>query len=312
MGPDRPLDALLPALRRTAIPFQPVHPRVLEVGDDPDHAEWVLTWWGDLNSERELFGQVQKLVEATLLSELSQPARLRRERRLRYTSMRLVQMHPFRGDAERCLRPFGFARSADEAGGGRGLMPFVAREADQVGVALPPEAHAVWRSGIRPPAGELGVKLGQVEQMLADRLGDDVFGATPGGPSRLAARYIEEVFHTRIEPTLEGLRTLEMLLVQSEPGAIRWIPPLLFQALCDFIGVLGESVYARRVAWAVSELDGDFAPPPLLRLDLQSGRHVHIPIGTHLLRWCVMPLQPGEVAASLADWAEDQFAGAEA
>jgi hypothetical protein len=55
-----------------------------------------------------------------------------------------------------------------------------------------------------------------------------------GGPCRLAARYIEEVFHTQIEPTIEGLR------------------------------------------------------------------------------WCVMPLQPGEVAASLADWAEDQFAGAEA
>jgi hypothetical protein len=36
-----------------------------------------------------------------------------------------------------------------------------------------------------------------------------------------------------------GLRTLEMLLVSQQAGAIRWIPPMLFQALCDIIGLLG-------------------------------------------------------------------------
>jgi hypothetical protein len=40
--------------------------------------------------------------------------------------------------------------------------------------------------------------------------------------------------------------------------------------------------------------------------------HIHIPIGLHLVQWCLLPLQPGEEAASLADWVADQFTGAEA
>ena len=68
-------------------------------------------------------------------------------------------------------------------------------------------------------------------------------------PSRLAATFIEEVFHTKIPPTLDGLRTLEMLLVSQQAGAIRWIPPMLFQALCDFIGVLGQTLFDRDIAW---------------------------------------------------------------
>ena len=75
------------------------------------------------------------------------------------------------------------------------------------------------------------------------------------------------------------LRTLEMLLVSQQAGAIRWIPPMLFQALCDFIGVLGQTLFDRDIAWALCEPDGDFCTPPLLRLALASGKHIHIPIG---------------------------------
>ena len=45
---------------------------------------------------------------------------------------------------------------------------------------------------------------------------------------------------------------------------------------------------------------------------LASGKHIHIPIGLHLVQWCLLPLQPGEQPASLADWVADQFTGAEA
>ena len=148
--------------------------------------------------------------------------------------------------------------------------------------------------------------------MLRDRLADEIWGNTPGVPSRLAATFIEEVFHTKIPPTLDGLRTLEMLLVSQQAGAIRWIPPMLFQALCDFIGVIGQTLFDRDIAWALCEPDGDFCTPPLLRLALASGKHIHIPIGLHLVQWCLLPLQPGEQPASLADWVADQFTGAEA
>ena len=37
---------------------------------------------------------------------------------------------------------------------------------------------------------------------------------------------------------------------------------------------------------------------------------VHIPIGRHVLEWCVMPTSPGEEIPSLADWlAERGYSG---
>ena len=60
------------------------------------------------------------------------------------------------------------------------------------------------------------------------------------------------------------------------------------------------------------EPDGDFCTPPLLRLALVSGKHIQIHIGLHLVQWWLLPLQPGEQPASLADWVADQFTGAEA
>ena len=50
-----------------------------------------------------------------------------------------------------------------------------------------------------------------------------------------------------------GLPTLEMLLGSQQAGAIRWIPPMLFQALCDFIGVIGQTLFDRDIAWALCE-----------------------------------------------------------
>ena len=75
------------------------------------------------------------------------------------------------------------------------------------------------------------------------------------------------------------LHTFKILLVPQQAGAIRWLPPMLFQALCDFIGLLGQTLFDRHIAWALCEPDGDFCTPPLLRLALASGKHIHIPIG---------------------------------
>ena len=58
-----------------------------------------------------------------------------------------------------------------------------------------------------------------------------------------------------------GLRTLEMLLGSQQAGAIRWIPPMLFQALRDFIGLLGQTLFARDIAWALCEPATPASPP---------------------------------------------------
>ena len=58
-----------------------------------------------------------------------------------------------------------------------------------------------------------------------------------------------------------GLRTLEMLLVSHQAGAIRWIPPMLFQALGDFIGLLGQTLFDRGIAWARCDARDARIPP---------------------------------------------------
>ena len=91
MSSDRPLDALLPQLKDSYIPFAPIHPRLLEMADDPTDAQWVMLWWGDLANEPLLFRQLAKLVEATLLAELSRTPEQRRGRNPRYTGLHLLQ-----------------------------------------------------------------------------------------------------------------------------------------------------------------------------------------------------------------------------
>jgi hypothetical protein len=63
------------------------------------------------------------------------------------------------------------------------------------------------------------------------------------------------------------------------------------------------------VEWGVSEIDPDtgVAPPPLLRVH-RDGDAFHVPVGEHVLRWCVMPARVGEDIPSLGAWAEHEFA----
>jgi hypothetical protein len=181
-------------------------------------------------------------------------------------------------------------------------------EAERLGWQVPEHPVQMWMAPVAHPGGALGEGLADIDQMMADRLGRDVWGATPGGPSKLFATLAEPRFNVRLGPNLDGLRAFEMLAVQSQPGPIRWIPPLVFQALCDFVGVVLGLHFGIAVEWALSEPGpSGLAPPPLLRLH-RDGRVTHLAIGVHILRWCVMPIQPDEAIPSLAEWLESEFA----
>jgi hypothetical protein len=142
---------------------------------------------------------------------------------------------------------------------------------------------------------------------MAKRMGEDVWGHTPGGPSRLLTRLVEEDLGGSLGADFDGLRRLEGWLVSRQVGPIRWIRPLLFQALCDYVGVAAQAVLRARVAWGECVPDeSGLAPPPLFRV-MRGGQPVHIPVGLHVVRWCVMPLREGEAVPSLAEWVVDEF-----
>jgi hypothetical protein len=90
---------------------------------------------------------------------------------------------------------------------------------------------------------------------------------------------------------------------------VRLLPPLVFQALCDAVAVVAARALGKPIQWAESAPEEDgFVPPPLVRAKLSEG-WVHVPVGLHLLRWCVMPLRRNERPESIVEWTVFQFGG---
>ncbi|MFT6396882.1 MAG: hypothetical protein ACJAYU_001626 [Bradymonadia bacterium] len=306
MSAERPLDALLPQLKDPARPTQDVHPRVLETVTDAGR-EWILLVWADPGGAQALHSQVQALVEATLLSELSRSAAtIRNAGERRFVGIRLISFVELSWDPSPALQAFGFQPESTELSDE--VSAAVAAEASRSGRAIE-GPNAVWRAAIAHPEGALGEKLESVDKMMATRLGDDIWGASPGGPSHLFATYVVKTFGEQIRPDRAGMDSLDLLVVQRTPGVIRWIPPLIFQAVCDFIPVVAATQHDAKISWAESEeLGNGFAHPPLFRVD-DGKEGIHIPVGHHVMRWWMMPLAEGEAVPTIADWVEDQFGG---
>lgn len=310
MSPERPLDALLPGLgaAQKGVERRPLHPRVLEVEVEGER-EWVFAGWQDPGGARMFHQHLRKLVEATFLHELSQPPSSGADMLgRRYARLRLMMFCDVEG-LEQAVQAFGFrTRPWDEARHGASVG-VLRDEAETVHGSLPSVPWSVWEAPIRHPQGRLGEQLLELQAMMSERMGDDVWGATPGGPSRLLSIYLRETFGEEIQPDLEGLDRMEFLLVQRETGCIRWIPPLLFQALADFVGVVLHTHFKCGVSWAVSEQEDDgMIPPPLFRIT-RGPQQTHLPIALHLLRWCMMPIQEGEEVPPLSAWLRDEFGG---
>ncbi|HJL00073.1 MAG TPA: hypothetical protein RMH85_32965 [Polyangiaceae bacterium LLY-WYZ-15_(1-7)] len=304
------LDDLMARARRPpeAVPQRPAHPRVVTLPLGEERFAWGLVLWSDPGGPEALHAAIRPLVEGALLAELTRaPAALKEDpshpERLRLVAFAEVPR------MDEALRAFGLRRAAADPLGDE-LARHARGEASAQGWPVPDEVASHWEVELR------GQDLHELEQRLRQHADDEVFGARPGAFfGRLnAAR--EGMGREPLPPTLAGLERLEEELVlrrppppsAGAPGPLRWIPPLCFQGLCDAVAVVAATELGRTVQWAPSEPDEDgFTPPPLVRARLD-GDWVHVPLGAHLLGWCVMPLQPGEVVPPLAEWVLDQFA----
>ncbi len=281
-----------------------VHPRVLQAGE-PGGRCFVVAIWEDPGSPRAVHQAVMKRVEGALLAELSRPAAQIDEERPPLTSVRLLAFSEV-GGLEAALRAFGLLPSDPGDPALRDALAHLRGEAQLVGREPPDRPVAAFRAPFSLE-GERGRLLRAIETDLRTTTGNEVWGETPGGPFQRLARALAEHAGFTLEPTLASLRAVEPLLVGREVGPIRALPPLTFQALCDTIGVVGERNLGVRVEWAVAEPDEEgLAPPPVLRVPGRAGP-VIVGIAIGLLRWCVMPLQPGERIPPLADFTVDQL-----
>ncbi len=308
MQPDRPLDALVPELGRPAVPTAPLHPRVLEsaVGEG---SEWTLILWTDPGGQEALHRDVKALVEATFLAELSRtPESVRGDEGRRFDAVRLVSFADLDWDPAPALRAFGFTLDEGVEESLSDRLGAILDEAPSSGHDVRDHPTQVWTARIDHGDATLSGSLDRIEQLMADQMGDEVWGLDPGGPARLLAAHLRQMFDEAIEPTLDGVRTVESLLVSKTSGVVRWLPTLVFQALCDLLPVVASIEICARIGWAESHrLSNGFMHPPLIQVDDPREGPIHIPIGQHVLRWCIMPISPGEEVPSLADWIDDQF-----
>jgi len=103
-------------------------------------------------------------------------------------------------------------------------------------------------------------------------------------------------------------------VVPRAAEVIRWVPPMVFQGLCDAVGVAAAQSLDVDVEWGVCAPDEDdqgdpgFIPPPVVRFRPRSGgRWRFVDLGREILRWCVMPLGPDEHPPTLGAWVADAF-----
>lgn len=306
---DRPLDSLLPEMtersgrRRVgsdaALDKMPLHPRVLEV-ELEEGMEWAMAAWED-PGQLELISYLRRLMESTLLSEMSQPASREDLADRRFDAIELLVFDELFGESRFALEQMGFEPVDYQSDRYTERMEAWREEAREVGFEVPSRPETVWRNVLARPDATLDDKLATVHADLQRSLGNEVWGERPGGPSKALAEKFRQYFNTSVGPNADGLDSFELFLVQEGGAYVRWMRPLLFQALCDFVGVVLQAHYGFQVDWAVCEPDANgFVPPPLFRLK-QGTKTANFPVGLHVVRWAMMPVADEDAASIRAE-----------
>lgn len=311
LSEDRPLDSLMPEMRggkkgggedpHAGAPGQvgAIHPRVLEVGLE-EGREWTLACWEDCPPVEfgEQFGQ---LVEATLLREASRIPAWEADEQRKFTGMRVLTFDSIRQENRRILRQLGFVEGNYVADEYEERMDAWRREANAAGMQPPMRPVSVWHVPVAEFDAERAEALDAIEATMLEKLGGEVWGETPGGMSKLLARQLAEHFDIDAGLDPESLAAMAGAVTPDALQAIRWMRPVFFQALCDFVGVLLHGKYGLQVQWGMCEPnDQGIVPPPMFRDPEGPGRGA-IPVGREVLRWCVLPVDDADQLPDLED-----------
>ena len=302
-----PLDQFVPGLRKKAerFPALPVHPRVVHARAPSGDRTIVLASFAPPVSVRALAAALKPVVEAALLAELSRPAS---ELAQDDSSLTALELYAFAETPLECSPAFalyGMKPASLDDPNAHAALALLRREAQLVDGDGADEARHRYRAPLVSSPHPLAARLAR---SLRESAPKEPWGSKPGALARLCADQLATLGYAGVEPTRAGIERLEAVLVHRAEGVLRWIEPILFQALCDLIAVAATVTFERPVQWGVCEPDEEtkLCPPPLLLAE-RDGESFHVPLGEHVLRWCVMPLSPGESVPTLGAWAEHEF-----
>lgn len=303
MSTDRPLDLLIPGLRPppkgSGIRFL-----VADVGGAP---HWVSTLEQDPGGLRVIHEQLARFFEGALLHALARPRPDESEARAALSvplgGLHLLHYAPIERSVAPAVRAFGLRPSTPS--GAR--WDEIARAFHQLAGRAPRPWREAFSAEVTVDTTVPAAELALAHQALVEETGD-VWGAEPGAHARRLLDLAERVGGTKLDLDLAGLDAIEAMFVPRTPGALRWVFPMFFQGIADLVGVLASHLYKTRLGWAVGEEEPDgFVPPPAFEVQPKKGGTYVVPIGHHLVRWCVMPLEAGEAIPPLSAWLRDQF-----
>lgn len=285
-GPDGLADAKASAVHRRVLPIETA-----------EGSELVCACWRDPGGAAALHSELRARIEGSLLGELSRTADDLREHASALSGLRLVLFADVPGASD-AVRAFGLSRAGAGTAESRAAVARLRHEASVFGEVIPEEPVAIY-------AGQAVVTeaASGVEEALVEMTGD-TWGKNPGAPFARLARAFGAFDGPTLSADLAGVAAAEAVLFTDEPGVIRWLPPLTFQALCDLLAVAIARSLGRRVDWAETTPDNDgMAPPPMIRLD----GNVHVPLALEVLRWAVMPRRADEDVPPLGEWLSGTF-----
>lgn len=316
MREDRPLDALFPELSAEYEPILASSPeaeapllstQVLEV-ELEDKWQWALASFKAPARFQDLWSQLGPLLEVTLLQELSRPPGFGGLEGRAFEGATLFAFEAFPAQLEESLREVGWVRlDRYDADHYRQRMSRWQQVATDQGFACPAQPAQIWWMPLHQPDEVLAKKLKFVQVRTAEALGSQVWGQKPGMPSKLMAQHLEQQLPSlKLSPTFAALHELDMLLIERQPRRMRWLPPMLFQGLCDLMAVIAIHELGHRTQWGVSQSDGQGGfYPPLLRLERAKGPQ-DVELGLQLYRFAIAPYATAEgiepKAALLVDW----------
>ncbi len=140
---------------------------------------------------------------------------------------------------------------------------------------------------------------------------ESYWGKAPGELHRLLMQYAA-VHGFDLQASEEGLQEAERLCrslraEEAQPHRMNWIPPLVFQALCDMSGVVASVAWGAKVAWGAYEPDAQgLIPPPLLCVHNDDGSEHYVAVAEALLDWGFYP----ESSEPLAEYLKPMFLAA--
>ncbi len=269
-----------------------VHPAILQVTGD-ETRRWCAAVWSVGPGEQQLVGRIRGLVESTLAAHWMQPPVQYEPGTDFVNSFDLVVYESTVDGLDARLRADGW----DQVDTSRMIaeeyeqFDVLADEARKQGLSVATSPEELWRIPVAPRAEAVDIDHIEFGERIAEMMGDQVWGETPGWFSRAYCEELGERIGVEFTPDEDGLRRLDEALFGFSSDGIHWLEPPSFQAACDFLGVVVDAETDLDVQWGTCPVDEEtgLAPLPLFRMRVRGRDWETIPVGRDVLQGGCVP-----------------------